>query len=145
MHKVNGFGCNIEHTRNKSIWTWNTKSYFSLLLLVSQEHTHLPSYLQGISSEWRSQPFILGFYSDFKLTPSQVFVILERHAVSVQTLSEGVDICYKAHYIFNLQYQHHCRNVWDFIESCIYKQSGMKNLSSSIRSFRAFMKNAASP
>ena len=102
----------------------------------------MPSYLDGISSTATPQPFILCLYADQKLVPSQVFVIIERRAVSVETLVAAVDLCYKSFHVLNLEYQHNCRGVWEFIDTCIFEHPGAKGkLSPAVRAFRAYLKN----
>ena len=106
-----------------------------------QDITNVPEYLKTVDAAKRPQPFIMVLYSANKLLPSQAFIILERRAIPQSSLLCAVDVCYKAHYIFDLKYQIQCNTVWKFLETVLFQQPGVgkgSKESSAIRQFRAY-------
>lgn len=67
----------------------------------------------------RKQPFIL--LTGEESRPSQVFVIIENHAVNAPTVLKGVDLCFKIHFICDINYSEFCKNVWYFLDIIFYK------------------------
>nr|XP_054773598.1 uncharacterized protein LOC129281710 [Lytechinus pictus] len=101
---------------------------------------NVTEYLSRIDAVERPQPFIIILYSESVLQPSQCFVVLERHALPQPSLLKAVDLCYKVHFVMDLNYQVDCRAVWKFIEA-IYQQPDVspQKENSQVRQFRAYM------
>ena len=74
--------------------------------------------------------------------PNQAFVIIERKAVSCASSAlKAVDMCFKAHYVLNLEYQNQCRAIWQFLETLVFeihKSKSKQELVTSVREFGAF-------
>ena len=66
--------------------------------------TNLNLFLNSIDRSARPQPFIL-MIGGSRLRPSQVFVILERAATEMETLTKAVDYTFKLTYVLDLGYQ----------------------------------------
>ena len=66
--------------------------------------TNLNLFLNSIDRSARLQPFIL-MIGGSRLRPSQVFVILERAATEMETLTKAVDYTFKLTYVLYLGYQ----------------------------------------
>ena len=67
----------------------------------------------------RPEPYFLtlGNYSE---QLSQVFVIIDGQALEQEKLLQTIDVCFKAFYIFDIEYPKKCRHVWEFLQSTIY-------------------------
>jgi len=67
----------------------------------------------------RKQPFILLIGKESR--PTQIFVIVENHAIDAPTILKGVDLCFKIHFIWDIDYSEFCKNVWYFLDIVFYK------------------------
>ncbi|XP_041463557.1 uncharacterized protein LOC121414444 isoform X2 [Lytechinus variegatus] len=88
---------------------------------VQPEVVNIEEYLKSIDGQQCPQPFVMARGS--KLKPSQTYVIIERHAIETPSLLAAVDLAYKTTFVFDVEYQQHCRQVWIFLQSVVY---GMK-------------------
>ncbi|PIK62656.1 hypothetical protein BSL78_00350 [Apostichopus japonicus] len=73
-----------------------------------------------------------------RITPSQTYVIIERNALPQQSLMKAIDVCFKAMYIFDIEYQPMCKIAWQFLQVVIYDFTEA-SITSSIRNLRAFI------
>ena len=114
------------------------KSFFFLLLL--QETTHMPSYLQQIDPTTRPQPFIIELFSSSKLRPQQTFTVIEKECIPHKSLIDAVDVCYKAHFIIDCAYQSNVEGTWLFFQKMIYEQDDKRIRDTpALSSFRAYL------
>ncbi|KAF1372109.1 hypothetical protein PFLUV_G00261510 [Perca fluviatilis] len=65
---------------------------------------------------------------------SQAFVIVHGHALEHPSLLGAVDACFKAFYVFDVQYPRSCAQVWEFLQT-IYGIPG--HVRSSVQMMRA--------
>ena len=99
-----------------------------------QEGTGIEFYLQGIK---QSQPYILVIGS--RASPLQVFVLVERRAIEFKTLLKAVDYCFKLIYVLDIEYQHACFNVWQFLEVALYGIPSQVPISGCVRELRTYL------
>ncbi|KAJ8018615.1 hypothetical protein HOLleu_43305 [Holothuria leucospilota] len=99
-----------------------------------QESTNLEFYLKNITE--KPQPYVL-ILGGSRIDPQQVFVIIERHALPQTTLMKAIDVCYKAMFVFNLEYQKACIGTWEFLQKIVYEHQGNVKCNQ-IREFRTF-------
>ena len=98
-----------------------------------QVGTNLPDYLHGLEKDGgRKQPFVL-LLGD-KLSPSQVFVIIERTALLQNSVLSAVDACFKAFQILNFEYPPACKPVWEFIQHGCFQLPGCGSITALTRS-----------
>jgi len=88
----------------------------------------------------RKQPFIL-VIGDSILDANQCFVIFENNAISVESIVQGVDICYKLTYIFNVEFSPYCKNVWDYIDQYVYMQKSNSVVAGCVHELLTRLKN----
>lgn len=55
---------------------------------------------------------------------SQVFVILAGQALPQPTLLGAVDVCFKAFYVFDVNYPKECSAAWEFLQQVVYQIEG---------------------
>ena len=55
----------------------------------------------------------------------------------MSSLMKAVDLCFKATYVLDLEYQPACSGTWDFLQCVIYDMKGPTRCSA-IHDFRAF-------
>lgn len=82
-----------------------------------QVGTNLVEYLQARTEH----PFVLLLGE--KHHCSQAFVVLNGTAIEHPSLLGAVDGCFKAFFVFDIQYPPACAQVWEFIQS-IYEIQG---------------------
>ena len=108
-----------------------------------QEGTDLNYFLSNIDKGSRPQPFIL-LLGGSRLRPSQVFVIRERIATEMETLTKAVDYTFKLIYVLDLGYQPLSFAVWQFFED-VYEMppqlTGTEATATSIRQFRSYIQS----
>ena len=92
---------------------------------------------KDFGKEGNSQPYIL-ILGGTMLKPQQTFVIIEHRALEQTSLIKAVDVCFKAFYVFDLQYPEKCSGVWEFISAIVYDLAINKLKCHAIREFRAY-------
>ncbi|XP_057201278.1 uncharacterized protein LOC130561138 [Triplophysa rosa] len=70
----------------------------------------------------------------------QAFVILNGEALEQETLLAAVDVCFKAFYVFDINYPKQCSPVWQFLQTVVFGLLGDET--PSIRILRAFISAA---
>ncbi|XP_067212374.1 uncharacterized protein [Linepithema humile] len=113
---------------------------------VIPEATNLDYYLANDRlgpDKRRKQPFIL--LTGEESRPTQVFIIIENHAINVPTVLKGVDLCFKIHFICDLDYSEFCKNVWYFLDVMFYKTATLteKHIPASVRELKAQLFNVS--
>ena len=71
----------------------------------------------------RPYPHVLSLGNDIRHT-SQAFVILGEEALEQNTLLRTVDVCFKAYYIFGVEYPKQCAPVWELLQNAVYEMGG---------------------
>ncbi|XP_066528826.1 uncharacterized protein [Hoplias malabaricus] len=66
---------------------------------------------------------------------SQAFVIISGEALEQSTLLGAVDVCFKAFYVFDLQYPKQCAPVWQFLQTVVYELPGQESPAIRLLSF----------
>ncbi|XP_041455671.1 uncharacterized protein LOC121408315 [Lytechinus variegatus] len=105
-----------------------------------QPVVNIEEYLKSIDGQQRTQPFVMARGS--KLKPSQTYVIIERHAIETPSLLAAVDLAYKTTFVFDVEYQQHCRQVWIFLQSVVYgigDEGPNITVTPKVRDLRAFL------
>ena len=103
-------------TQKNKLSVWEVPSK----IFIPQESTNLEDYLKkDFGKEGNSQPYIL-ILGGTMLKPQQTFVIIEHRALEQTSLIKAVDVCFKAFYVFDLQYPEKCSGVWEFISAIVY-------------------------
>ncbi|XP_063039821.1 uncharacterized protein LOC134435017 isoform X2 [Engraulis encrasicolus] len=74
--------------------------------------TNLAEYLSQTKTEY---PFVLMLGDSHQC--SQAFVIINGAALEHPSLLSAIDTCFKAFFVFNIQYPHECAQVWEFIQT----------------------------
>lgn len=96
----------------------------------------IDQYVKTLKATETPQPFVVCRGS--RITPSQTYVIIERNALPQQSLMKAIDVCFKAMYIFDIEYQPTCKIAWQFLQVVIYDFTEA-SITSSIRNLRAFI------
>ncbi|XP_034089809.1 uncharacterized protein LOC117557924 [Gymnodraco acuticeps] len=83
--------------------------------------TNMVQYLQTAE---RTQPFphILCLGDD--TTTCQTFTIVSDNAIETDTFLGAVDLCFKAFFVFDLNYTKQCLPTWEFIQQAVYNIDG---------------------
>lgn len=87
-----------------------------------QPGTNMVEYLNEAKAS-RPYPYILTLGNDFQHT-SQVFVIIDGLALEHETLLQAMDVCFKAFFVFDIEYPKQCEHVWEFLQAVIYEIPG---------------------
>ncbi|XP_071831685.1 uncharacterized protein [Apostichopus japonicus] len=103
---------------------------------VQPEVFDIDQYVKTLKATDTPQPFVVCRGS--RITPSQTYVIIERNALPQQSLMKAIDVCFKAMYIFDIEYQPTCKIAWQFLQVVIYDFTEA-SITSSIRNLRAFI------
>ncbi|XP_063971458.1 uncharacterized protein LOC135158103 [Lytechinus pictus] len=108
--------------------------------------TNLPSYLgEVLEAGDRPQPYVLILGG--RLQPSESFVVIEGHSIKTQSVLAAVDVCFKALYTLDINYQRQCATSWEFLQKYVYgikDGKGKEMTSPGVRSLRAFLDNVPS-
>ncbi|XP_066498456.1 uncharacterized protein [Hoplias malabaricus] len=83
----------------------------------------------------RPYPFVLALGDDQRCCQS--FVVINGQAMEQSTLVAAVDICFKAFYVFDINFPPQCAPAWEFLQTVVYELPGQE--SPSIRLLRAFV------
>ncbi|XP_038047926.1 uncharacterized protein LOC119722022 [Patiria miniata] len=78
---------------------------------------NMPQYLKEVDPKTHPQPFVLSLSSAIHLESRNAFIIIEKQAIPQPSILKAVDVCYKAHYILDCEYQ----GAWTFFEKCVYQ------------------------
>ncbi|XP_049333160.1 uncharacterized protein LOC111195806 isoform X2 [Astyanax mexicanus] len=108
-----------------------TKKSFIDLQPVGTNMVEFLSEAQGT----RPYPFVLALGDDQRC--SQSFVVINGEAMEQSTLIGAVDVCFKAYYVFDINYPRQCSSVWEFLQTVVYELPGQE--SPSVRLLRAFI------
>ncbi|XP_042601600.1 uncharacterized protein LOC122140765 isoform X2 [Cyprinus carpio] len=57
----------------------------------------------------------------------QAFVIIAGQALEQETLLQAIDVCFKAFFVFDIEYPKQCEHVWEFIQNVIYEIQGRES------------------
>lgn len=99
---------------------------------------NIEEFMKSIDGQQRSQPFIMARGS--KINPAQTYVIVERHAIETASLLAAVDVAFKSTFVFDVDYQRQCCQVWHFLQSVVYGMGDVgANITPKIRDLRAFL------
>ncbi|XP_071854347.1 uncharacterized protein [Apostichopus japonicus] len=112
----------------------SSKETMDCFIDFQKEGVNLEQYLTQFDG--RTQPFVLilgGTYCQ----PQQLFVIIERKAMVVDTLIAAIDLCYKAYQVLDLCYPPQAMGVWNALDTLIYDIK-VPIEPGSIRAFRAY-------
>ena len=60
-------------------------------------------------------------------TMSHTFTIISDSAIEVDTLFGAADLCFKAFFVFDLNYTPLCRPAWEFMQSAVYQFCGKES------------------
>ncbi|XP_063965226.1 uncharacterized protein LOC135156591 [Lytechinus pictus] len=105
---------------------------------VQPEVVNIEEFMKSIDGQQRSQPFIMARGS--KINPAQTYVIVERHAIETASLLAAVDVAFKSTFVFDVDYQRQCCQVWHFLQSVVYGMGDVgANITPKIRDLRAFL------
>ena len=74
--------------------------------------------MQSTRGAHRLQPYVLCL-GGTKLEPRQAFAIIEGKVVETKTLTDAVDLCFKACYAYNLEYGALLRSLGIYSEHCV--------------------------
>ncbi|XP_028826875.1 uncharacterized protein LOC114785189 [Denticeps clupeoides] len=94
--------------------------------------TNMAEYLRSKESIEFPYVLMLGDYHCF-----QAFAIINDTALEQRTLLAAVDICFKAFYVFDVNYPKQCSQVWQFLQTVVYGLPGEET--PSIRVLRALI------
>ncbi|XP_078030276.1 uncharacterized protein LOC144466599 [Epinephelus lanceolatus] len=81
--------------------------------------TNMVEYLSKTSQPF---PHVLCLGDD--TTTSQAFTIISGNALESESLLGAVDVCFKAFYVFDLNYTKQCKQIWEFIQHAVYGIEG---------------------
>ncbi|KAF3859028.1 hypothetical protein F7725_021427, partial [Dissostichus mawsoni] len=88
---------------------------------VPQVGTNMVQYLQTAERTQRL-PHILCLGDD--MTTCQTFTIVSENAIETDTLLGAVDLCFKAFFVFDINYTKQCLPTWEFIQQAVYEIDG---------------------
>ncbi|XP_073789441.1 uncharacterized protein [Danio rerio] len=94
--------------------------------------TNMAEYLR--SKESIESPYVLMLGDNHNF---QAFAIINGTALEQSTLLAAVDICFKAFYIFDVNYPKQCSLVWQFLQTVVYGLPGEET--PAVRVLRAFI------
>ncbi|KAL1007159.1 hypothetical protein UPYG_G00082830 [Umbra pygmaea] len=93
--------------------------------------TNMAEYLRSKDSEF-PHVLMMGDNQCF-----QAFAIINGEALEQNTLLAAVDVCFKAFYVFDIDYPKQCSTVWQFLQTVVYGLPGDET--PTMRVLRAFI------
>ncbi|XP_026124521.1 uncharacterized protein LOC113106635 [Carassius auratus] len=80
----------------------------------------------------KNHPFVMVMGNGQQI--SQAFVIINGQALEQSTLLAAVDLCFKAFYVFDMNYPKQCASTWEFMQHVVFQIEG--NETSAVRFLR---------
>ncbi|KTF80519.1 hypothetical protein cypCar_00036501 [Cyprinus carpio] len=80
----------------------------------------------------KHHPFVMAMGNGQQI--SQAFVIINGQALEQSTLLAAVDLCFKAFYVFDMNYPKQCASTWEFMQHVVFQIEG--NETSAVRFLR---------
>eukprot|EP00057_Strongylocentrotus_purpuratus_P011924 XP_011666398.1 PREDICTED: uncharacterized protein LOC105439278 [Strongylocentrotus purpuratus] len=117
--------------------TYTTAETLSSFIDVQPEVLDIQTYVDNIDEAVRSQPFVV--VRGNILTPIQTYVVVERRILPAATLLKAVDLCFKALYVMDIEYQPQSCSVWKFLQIVVFQFTDGEHLTPKLREVRAFM------
>ncbi|XP_030831249.1 uncharacterized protein LOC115927326 isoform X1 [Strongylocentrotus purpuratus] len=117
--------------------TYTTAETLSSFIDVQPEVLDIQTYVDNIDEAVRSQPFVV--VRGNILTPIQAYVVVERRILPAATLLKAVDLCFKALYVMDIEYQPQSCSVWKFLQIVVFQFTDGEHLTPKLREVRAFM------
>ncbi|XP_071845967.1 uncharacterized protein [Apostichopus japonicus] len=114
----------------------NSNDSVNCFIDVQPEVFDIDQYVKTLKATETPQLFVMCRGS--RITPSQTYIIIEGNALPQQSLMKAIDVCFKAMYIFDIEYQPMCKIAWQFLQVVIYDFTEA-SITSSIRNLRAFI------
>ena len=119
-------------TRKAVVSKWWSKIYCLLICFECQLHSIqiicLQHRLEGVfkhsstTQETQSQPFLLAI-GNSKARITSYLIIVDHKAIpcSARTAEAAVDLLFKTHFVFGLEYCMSLRQFWTFVQTAIYE------------------------
>ncbi|ROI26629.1 hypothetical protein DPX16_21572 [Anabarilius grahami] len=98
---------------------------------VAQVGTNMVEFLNRAEST-KPHPFVMAMGNGQHI--SQCFVIINGQALEQSTLLAAVDVCFKAFFVFDINYPKQCASTWEFLQHVLFQMEGKE--SSAIRFLR---------
>ena len=76
----------------------------------------------GRAESTKTHPFVMAMGNAQQI--SQSFVIINGQALEQSTLLAAVDVCFKAFYIFDMNYPKQCASTWEFLQNVMFQMEG---------------------
>ncbi|CAL8262381.1 unnamed protein product [Merluccius merluccius] len=93
----------------------------SAFIYVQPVGTNMVEYIN--TSQLNQQgPHVLCLGDEF--ITNQAFIIISGHAIEATSLLEAVDVCFKAFFVFDVNYPKQCVPTWEFIQHALYNIDG---------------------
>ena len=64
--------------------------------------------------------------SEDELVGQQFFIMAERKAIPCESFLHAVDVCFKLYTVMNASWPSQCKDIWEFIQSFVYKLKATK-------------------
>lgn len=102
--------------RQKVFGTKESRDAF--IVYCATEIAYKEHYNEKVKRESSVTPYIsiIGSLTE----PKQIMIDFENITYTVFTLEKAIDICFKAYYLFELEYPPACRHMWQFINKQFY-------------------------
>lgn len=116
----------VDNLGKKNAHKCTIKDSQESFLHVSNNIQQMEEYIIFRKSKAESiQPFVIGIGDEKKKlnTFEQFYLYLDGEKLMFNNILRAVDICFKAFYLFNLEYPVASDNFWTFIDSCFYKNN----------------------
>ena len=73
--------------------------------------------------------------------PVNYIVKIEQATYTFKNVAKAIDVVFKAHWVFNLEYQYECRNIFTFLQLFFYElESVADNVSGKVRALISDLK-----
>lgn len=131
----------VDNLGKKTVQKCTIKDSQESFLHVSNNIQQMEEYLLFRKSKAECiQPFVIAI-GDEKLNSFENFYLyLDGEKLIFNNILRAVDICFKAFYLFNLEYPVASYNFWTFIDSCFYKTNKVNSKSVKIATMLEEMK-----
>ena len=117
---------------------WVPVTFYTNNLSSTQTGGSIQAFLNN-TKETQSQPFLLAI-GDSKARITSYLIIVDHKAIpcSARTVEAAVDLLFKIHFVFGLEYCMSLRQFWTFVQTAIYEiDVGVSRESPRVREMRS--------
>lgn len=112
-------GKNQKEGKKKGQFRFSTKEAQDAFIIVCQNEASYKEYYDAkVRKEKSVQPYITIIGT--LLSPREIFVDFENIMYKMASLPKAIDVCFKSHFVFSIEYNPAARYMWQFLNQYFY-------------------------